>query len=97
MSDRMKRLMSRNYNDLNEAISMIPPYISVYSKNGCVNAVRNEVLLVNAPRNPYIFTIFTKNNKDVSWARSNEAWTLTRKISAMLWDYFEPGDKWVAP
>ncbi len=95
--DRMLRCMSRNYCDLDEGLSQIPPYIEVFSKNGCVNAVRSEAMLVNAPGKPYIFCIFTKNNKDSSWTHSNEAWTLTRKISAMLWDYFEPKDKWVAP
>lgn len=95
--DRIMRCMGRNYWDMDEAISQIPPYVEVFSKNGCVNAVRSEVLLVNAPNNPYIFCIFTKNNKDTKWTHENEAWTLTRKISALLWDYFEPKDKWVAP
>jgi beta-lactamase class A len=94
-SERMMRCLGRNYWDQDEAISQIPPYIEVFSKNGCVNAVRSEVLLVNAPNNPYIFCIFTKNNKDTSWAHTNEAWTLTRKISSLLWNYFEPKDKWV--
>jgi len=92
--DRMMRSLGRNYWDLNEAISQIPPYIQVFSKNGCVNAVRSEVLLVNAPHNPYIFCIFTKNNKDIQWTRNNEAWAMARKISLMLWNYFEPKDKW---
>ena len=95
--DRMMRSLGRNYWDLNEAISQIPPYIEVFSKNGCVNAVRSEVLLVNAPNNPYIFCIFTKNNRDTQWTRNNEAWTLARKISLMLWNYFEPKDKWEPP
>ena len=93
--DRMMRSLGRNYWDLNEAISQVPPYIEVFSKNGCVNAVRSEVLLVNAPHNPYIFCIFTKNNKDIQWTHNNEAWTMARKISLMLWNYFEPKDKWV--
>lgn len=92
--DRMMRCLGRNYWDLNEAISQVPPYIEVFSKNGCVNASRSEVLLVNAPHNPYIFCIFTKNNKDTQWAHANEAWIMARKISLMLWDYFEPKDKW---
>ena len=92
--ERMMRCLGRNFWDENEAISQIPPYIEVFSKNGCVNAVRSEVLLVNAPHNPYIFCIFTKNNKDTSWKHDNEAWTLARKISKQLWDYFEPKDKW---
>jgi len=95
--DRMMRSLGRNYWDLNEAISQVPPYIEVFSKNGCVNAVRSEVLLVNAPHNPYIFCIFTKNNKDIEWTHDNEAWTMARKISLMLWRYFEPKDKWEPP
>jgi beta-lactamase class A len=95
--DRMMRSLGRNYWDLNEAISQIPPYIEVFSKNGCVNAVRSEVLLVNAPHNPYIFCIFTKNNKDTQWTHDNEAWTIARKISLLLWRYFEPKDKWEPP
>ncbi len=86
--DRMMRTLSRNFWDA-EALSQVPPYIEVFSKNGAVNASRSEVLLVNAPNNPYIFCIFTKNNKDISWEQENEAWTMTRKISKMLWEYFE--------
>lgn len=95
--DRMMRSLGRNYWDMNEAISQIPPYIEVFSKNGCVNAVRSEVLLVNAPHNPYVFCIFTKNNKDTQWTHNNEAWVMARKISLMLWRYFEPKDKWEPP
>jgi len=95
--DRMMRALGRNYWDLNEAISQIPPYIQVFSKNGCVNAVRSEVLLVNAAHDPYIFCIFTKNNRDTQWTHNNEAWTMARKISLMLWRYFEPKDKWEPP
>lgn len=84
----MMRCLGRNYWDLNEAISVIPPTIEVFSKNGCVNATRSEILLVNAPGRPYIFGIFTKENKDQSWTRENEAWTLARKISSMLFDYY---------
>ena len=95
--DRMMRSLARNYWDLNEAISQIPPYVEVFSKNGCVNASRSEVLLVNAPNNPYIFSIFTKNNKDSQWNHNNEAWAMARKISLMLWRYFEKKDNWEPP
>ncbi len=95
--DRMLRSLGRNYWDENEGISVIPPYIEVFSKNGCINQTRNEIMLVNAPSGPYILSIFTKNNKDQSWKHSNEAWTLTRKISTLLWNHFEPRDKWVPP
>jgi beta-lactamase class A len=95
--ERMMRCLGRNYWDENEAISQIPPSIEVFSKNGCVDASRSEVLLVDAPHNPYIFCIFTKNNKDTSWIHTNEAWTLARKISKLLWNYFEPKERWSSP
>lgn len=94
MCERMKRCLGRNYWDEDEAISQIPPNIEVFSKNGCVDASRSEVLLVNAPHHPYIFCIFTKNNKDTSWVHTNEAWTLARKLSKYLWSYFEPKENW---
>ncbi len=92
--ERMMRCLGRNYWDENEAISQIPPYIEVFSKNGCVNASRSEAMIVNAPHQPYIFCIFTKNNKDQRWVHDNEAWAMARKIAALLWDHFEPGDDW---
>ena len=94
ISERMMRCLGRNNWDENEAISQIPPTIAVFSKNGCVDASRSEVLLVNAPHNPYIFCIFTKDNKDTSWTHTNEAWMLARKISKLLWNYYEPKEKW---
>ena len=56
---------------------------------------RNEVVYVNAPH-PYMFSIFTKNNKDQSWDYNNEAWVLTRKLSHLLWQYFNPKSTWQA-
>lgn len=86
MSKRMIRLLGRNFWD-EQAISQIPPDVFVASKNGCVDASRSEVLLVMA-KQPYIFSIFTKNNKDISWGDNNEAWVLAKKISALLWQYY---------
>ncbi len=85
--ERALRLLGRNYWDA-EALSQIPPKVEVFSKNGAVNANRSEVFLVNAPRNPYLVAIFTKNNKDQSWNQNNEAWKLTKEISKMLWEYY---------
>jgi beta-lactamase class A len=95
--ERMMRCLGRNYWDLDEAISQIPPTIEVFSKNGCVDASRSEVLLVNAPNHPFIFSIFTKNNEDQRWVHDNEAWILARKLSAMLWNYFEPKLPYTSP
>lgn len=97
LCERMMRCLGRNFWDIDEGISQLPPTIEVFSKNGCVDASRSEVMLVNAPHNPYIFTIFTKNNTDQRWVHDNEAWTLARNISAMLWNYFEPKMPYTAP
>jgi beta-lactamase class A len=91
--EKMIRLLGRNYND-EQAIAEIPPYIFVASKNGCVNASRSEILLVMAPDGPYIFSVQTKNLQDQRWDNSNEAWVLTRRLSALCWNYFEPRSRW---
>lgn len=87
VSQRTLRLMGRNYGDEN-AISQIPSTAFVAAKNGAVNETRSETLLVMAPKNPYVLSICTKNNKDISWKETNEAWVLTRKISKLLWVHF---------
>ncbi|MBV9963080.1 MAG: serine hydrolase [Parafilimonas sp.] len=86
-SDKMLRLLSRQYWD-EEALSQIPAGVFVADKNGAVDESRNEVVYVNCKNNPYIFSIFTKNNTDTSWESNNEAWVLTRKLSALLWEHF---------
>jgi len=95
-SEKMLRLMSRQYWD-EEAISQIPPGVFIADKNGAVDASRSEIMYVNSNKNPYILSVFTKNNKDIGWAKSNEAWVLTRKLSALLWKYYNPKSKWTAP
>jgi beta-lactamase class A len=94
MSDRMLRTLGRQYWD-EVANSQIPPNIFVASKSGAVDESRDEVLYVNASH-PYIFSIFTKNNKDQSWEYNNEAWVLTRKLSALLFTYYNPGIRYEA-
>jgi beta-lactamase class A len=94
-SEKMLRLLGRQYWD-EEALSQIPPGIFVADKNGAVDASRDEVVYVNSKENPYIFSIFTKNNKDISWETNNEAWVLTRKLSALLWHYYNKKNDWVA-
>ena len=95
-SNRMARNLGRNFWD-DVALSEIPPYEKVISKNGAVNASRSEVLLVTGAKSQYVFCITTKNNKDVSWENDNEAWVLSRKVSQILWNYFEPKSKWTKP
>lgn len=86
VSNKMIRLLGRNYWD-EEAISQIPATTFVASKNGAVDASRDEILLVMA-KEPYIFSLFTKNNEDKSWTANNEAWALTRKISKLVFERY---------
>jgi len=86
-SAQMLRLLGRNFWD-EQAISQIPPDVFVASKNGAVDESRSEVLFVNGRGARYIFCVCTKNNSDQSWQNSNEAWTLTKKLSKLVWDYF---------
>jgi len=92
--DEIYRMMTNSfYTDY--ALSQIPPYIQTAAKQGMVNQSRSELVMANAPGGDYVFYIATKNNEDTSWDPENEAWELQRKISAYLWNYFEPTSGWV--
>ncbi len=91
--EKMYRLMTNIYYD-DYALSQIPPYIQAAAKQGMVDDSRSELVMVNAPHGDYVFYIATKNNKDQSWKPNNEAWVLARKLSAYLWNYFEPKSGW---
>ena len=92
-SDRMYRDLTHVFWD-EYALSQIPPEIQVASKQGMVNASRSEAVLVNAPHGDYVFYIATKNNADTRWEPDNEAWQLARKVSSVIWNYYEPAYHW---
>jgi beta-lactamase class A len=94
-SQAMYRIMTHVFWD-EYALSQIPPYVQAASKQGMVDDSRSEAVLVNAPHGDYVFYIATKNNKDQRWVPDNEAWVLARRVSALLWDYFEPHSGWKA-
>ncbi|OJW53248.1 MAG: serine hydrolase [Sphingobacteriales bacterium 50-39] len=92
-SQTMYRIMTHVFWD-EYALYPLPPYVQAASKQGMVDDSRSEVVLVNAPHGDYVFYVATKNNKDQRWVPENEAWQLARRVSALLWDYFEPKSKW---
>jgi beta-lactamase class A len=92
-SERMVRNMGRIFWD-NTALSQIPPYIHTISKQGALDDYRSETVLVNAPNGNYVFSIITNHNKDQRWEQDNEADVLIRKVSALLYNYFEPQNTW---
>ncbi|MDX2443554.1 MAG: serine hydrolase [Bacteroidales bacterium] len=92
-SEEMYRVLCNIYWN-GESLSQIPPYVQAASKQGAVNQSRSEVVLVNAPSGDYVFCIITNNQEDESWEYSNEGFQLIRKVSKLLWEYFEPESKW---
>lgn len=80
----MLKLLSRNYWD-EEGLSQIPAGIFVASKNGALDASRSEVMYVKGNGCEYVLCIATQKNTDTRWTKENEAWILTRKISALVW------------
>lgn len=92
-SDEMLRNLGRQYWD-NDGLSQLPPDVKTASKNGAVNQSRSEVVLVHAPHGEYVYCVMTKNQKDESWKRTNEGFTLLRTVSAILWHHFEPKSSW---
>ncbi|WPU95193.1 serine hydrolase [Mucilaginibacter sabulilitoris] len=92
-SERMYRNMIRIYWD-DKALSQIPPYVQAISKQGAVDESKSETVLVNAPHGDYVFSIMTNHNTDQRWLPDNEASMLIKKVSALLWHYFEPHSNW---
>ena len=92
-SERMSRILNRIYWD-EKALSQIPPYVQTISKQGALDEAKSETVLVNAPLGDYVFSVMTNNNKDQRWVPDNEAAVLIKKISALLWHYYEPRSKW---
>ena len=92
-SEQMFRVLSRQYWD-GEGLSQIPPTVHVATKNGAVNASKSEAVLVNAPSGDFVYCVITKNQQDQRWEDDNEGNVMLRKISRMLWEYFEPESTW---
>jgi beta-lactamase class A len=92
-SERIYRNLTRIYFD-SEALSQIPPYVQVASKQGAVDESKSEVVLVNAPHGEYVFCVITKDQKDQRWEQDNEGYVLIRNVSRLLWEEFERGSNW---
>jgi beta-lactamase class A len=96
ISEVIYRHLTRNYWN-GEALSQIPPTVQAASKQGAVDESRSETVLVNAPHGDYVFCVITRNQEDTSWVRGNEGYVLIRRVSAMLWKYFEPELPYLPP
>ncbi|WP_237249398.1 serine hydrolase [Sphingobacterium faecale] len=88
-SDKMYRYLKNQFYN-GRSLSQIPSWVNTIAKTGSVDRARGEVVLVNAPSGDYVFCILTKNNEDASWTDKNEAEELTRRLSSIIWNHFEP-------
>ena len=92
-SERMYRYLGMQFWD-GEAISQVPSNIKIAAKSGAVNQAKSEVLVVHAPHGDYVFCVATKDQQDQAWQKSNEGYVLIRKLSAIIWNHFEPKSNW---
>jgi beta-lactamase class A len=92
-SQEMYRHLTRIYWNA-QALSQLPPWVQVASKQGAVDRSKSEVVLVNAPSGDYVFSVITKEQEDERWVEDNEGYVLIRKVSALLWKTFEPKHPW---
>jgi beta-lactamase class A len=93
-SQEMYRHLTRVY-WTGQALSRIPPWVQAASKQGAVDRSKSEVVLVNAPSGDYVFSVITREQEDQRWVADNEGYALIRRVSALLWDTFEPEHPWV--
>lgn len=93
VSERMYRYLGMQFWD-GESISQVPPNIKIAAKSGAVNQAKSEVLVIHAPHGDYVFCVATKNQQDQAWEKDNEGYVLIRKLSAIIWNHFEPKSDW---
>lgn len=92
-SAKMYRLMSRSFWD-GEALSQIPPYVQVASKQGAVSQSKSEVVVVNGKNGAYIFCAMTDKQEVTGYEYNDPGFVFLRKVSKLLYNYFEPQDQW---
>ncbi len=92
-SEEMYRLLTSSY-WRGTALSQIPPYVQVASKQGFVDRSRSDVLLVNAAGGDYVLAVVTKKQVDTSYEATNEGYRLIRSISRAAYEHFNPDDPW---
>lgn len=92
-SEAMYRSLTKSYWGEN-ALSQIPPTVTVASKQGFVDRSRSEVLLVNAPTGDYVLAVMTKNMADTTYAAGNEGHRLIRAVSRAVYEHWNPRDPW---
>lgn len=93
--DRMLRILAHQYWD-DGAAGQVPAGHS-FSKGGGIGDTRSDVVLVESPKGDYTLAIYTKDQADESWSKTNEGNVAIRTLAAMVWQHFDPDKTWSAP
>lgn len=78
--ERMLKVMNSSY-WRDEMLSVFPPEVTVYSKQGAVNQSRSEVIVALSAAGPYSLCVITKEQTDTSWGEDNAGFVLLRDIA----------------
>jgi len=94
--DEMHRILNHQYFDDGIA-GQIPPLVVVASKSGVEKHSRSDIAIVHAPSGTYVLAIYTKEAKDTRITRDNQQDSAIRSISRAVWQYYQPGSKYMPP
>jgi len=76
----MLKVMNSSY-WRDEMLSVFPPEVTVYSKQGAVNQSRSEVIVALSPTGPFSLCVITKEQSDTSWSEDNSGFVLLRDLA----------------
>jgi len=94
--DRMMRLLNHQYWD-DYTAGQVSPYVHCATKTGAIDHARSDVSIFTTPKGEVALTIYTKNQQDDSWEKTNEGDMAIRKLAQMVWRHYDPDHTWAPP
>lgn len=94
--EKMVRILSHQYWD--DAIgASVPPGVVCASKSGAINRSRSDTAIVFSPREVYILTLYTDNQKDQRWVSDNKGDVTLRQCAGIVWNTLNPKNRYSPP
>lgn len=94
-SERVLRILSRQYWD-DFIGGSVPPGTVCASKSGAISRSRSDCAIVFGD-NPYVFVVYTDNQKDQRWVADNEGDRAIAKMAGLVWNTMNPHKKYSPP
>lgn len=94
-ADRLLRILSRQYWD-DFVGQSVPIGVGHATKSGAISRSRSECAIVWGDR-PYVFTVYTDNQKDQRWASDNEGDVAIQKLAGIVWNRMNPKHPYQPP